>query len=93
MSSVWRSYRKTSLGATGKLRAIGSAGDRRLGRGEVGVGEFVLAATRRPKSSPTVGMSGSVSERIAVATARSLPALMYSMMPPRGPPPTSWAQP
>src|SRR5262249_40093060 len=33
------------------------------------------------KNSPTVGMSGSASERVAVVTAsaRSLPALMYSI--------------
>src|SRR5262249_29473578 len=38
-------------------------------------------ASKPGKKSPTVGMSGSASERVAVVTAsaRSLPALMYSI--------------
>ena len=38
------------------------------------------------RNSPTVGMSGSASERVAVVTAsaRSLPALMYSIDAPGG---------
>jgi len=38
-------------------------------------------AKRNPGYSPTVGMSGSASERAAVVTAsaRSLPALIYSI--------------